>query len=138
MISCRLNNNYEEQQVIDKTISGHITNLKIPLPSKNATTHDLMNSNTTDGFIGINVSIYSPHLASAKCDPQPNSQFPLSHFSSNSTIRGVLAVNETNSSDTFLSNCLTTPLIDHLIVISHLLLAINSSANVIIYLFIGK
>ena len=43
-----------------------------------------------------------------------------------------------NSSDELLLNCPTTPLIDQLIVISHLLLAINSSANVIIYLFIGK
>ena len=47
--------------------------------------------------------------------------------------------NETsNSSDHTLLNCPTTPLIEQLIVISHLLLAINSSANVIIYLFIGK
>ena len=43
-----------------------------------------------------------------------------------------------NSSDTLLLDCPTTPLIDQLIVISHLLLAINSSANVIIYLFIGR
>ena len=42
-----------------------------------------------------------------------------------------------NSSDALLLNCPTTPLIEQLIVISHLLLAINSSANVIIYLFIG-
>ena len=47
--------------------------------------------------------------------------------------------NETsNSSDALLLDCPTTPLIDQLIVISHLLLAINSSANVIIYLFIGE
>ena len=43
-----------------------------------------------------------------------------------------------NSSNTLLLDCPTTPLIDQLIVISHLLLAINSSANVIIYLFIGR
>ena len=43
-----------------------------------------------------------------------------------------------NNSDALLLNCPTTPLIEQLIVISHLLLAINSSANVIIYLFIGK
>ena len=35
-------------------------------------------------------------------------------------------------------DCPTTQLIDHLIVISHLLLAINSSANVIIYMLKGK
>ena len=35
-------------------------------------------------------------------------------------------------------DCPTTQLIDKLIVISHLLLAINSSANVIIYMLKGK
>ena len=107
------------------------------LSDKNATddTTGMIHASADTQFKFLNAAIM--HRLFQKCDPSSNTSISLCPIQNVTNFRNIVFP-EVKSSDTFLSECPTTQWIDRLIVISHLLLAINSSANVIIYLFIGN
>ena len=127
VVQCRWNKNYEQNDAQSKfsvkstdviNFSPYIDTIKI---NNTASNEKIMNNTHT---LNINDKQFFIKFLSRCSEGKNNSCV-------HSKIPKVSFPKKKEKSN---AGCQTTPLIDKLIVISHLLLAINSSANVIIYM----
>ena len=134
VVNCRLNNN---QDVNNREIklplpSTAILNLSRNLRNRNSTNYSAHNHEVNDNnFTDINDQ--SSIIELFRCAETTNSTLSLCLNKTN--IQNVTF--EHRKEDNTNVECPNTPTINKLIVISHLLLAINSSTNVIIYMLKG-
>ena len=129
VVYCRLNNNYDMEKSNNSVQSTTIINLS---SGQNLTRYDDSNQNEN-----IFTKLFAQNVSElfSNCDDTANSSFTLCNIRNHTGIHKVSFPPKDEFPNT---DCSSTPLIDKLIVISHLLLAINSSANVIIYMLKGK
>ena len=140
MVNCRLNNkqNTHEREIKKLSLpSNAILNLSRYLRNRKTSNYSDMEESTNVNVNAANVNDQSSILELFRCAETTNStlstclnktNIPKVTFQSKKTRKMVKRK----------GGCSNTPTINKLVVISHLLLAINSSANVIIYMLKGN